>query len=97
MFLHNFKLKKCFRREKINPVRTMFNTAIKITDRMGDPIKKKKKKKKSSKKSLTLRPFHNSDKVVTSQKGLDVAVGCDDDVEEDQVTVLSGKAWPFYL
>jgi hypothetical protein len=84
-------LQKCFRREKINPVRTMFNTAIKITDRMGDPIKKKKKKKKSfsCKKSLTIRSHHRKDKEV---KGLDLDVGCDDEDDDDQVTVVSTKA-----
>ena len=50
------------RREKINPVRSMFSTAIKITDRMGEPMmKKKKKRKKPTKRFVTLKPRHAKD------------------------------------
>jgi len=48
----------------------MFNTAIKITDRMGDPIKKKKKKKNPM-RSLTLKP-HNMKQSASQKDNLDV-------------------------
>jgi hypothetical protein len=53
----------------------MFNTAIKITDRMGDPIKKKKKKKKSPMRSLTLKP-HKLKESASQKDNLDVT--CDE-------------------
>jgi hypothetical protein len=68
-----------FRREKVNPVRTMLNTAMKITEHMGDPIMKKKKKNgRTSKKSMTLKPDRDIPDDVTGD-------------EDDEVTPLKGN------
>ena len=56
----------------------MFNTAIKITEHMGDPMLKKKKKKNRKTSKMTLKPQRDIPDDVTGD-------------EDDEVTPLNGN------